>query len=461
MPERIIIDFDGEEKNPGNGSEKEAAEKTSKETSEETSEAVKEKERIVIEFDETSDDTEQDQEQSQEQEHVQVQEIEVAEESYEETFIKSKVNSFFKGNTHLNNSFNSRLKFPEGIDQSFRIKFSKNLKDEFFNSILQNNKYIILSSRKGNIYLIDRFTGSSEKKFSFDDESFEKTGLVYENVIYLNSLCKIFCIRESGNGEIVHSEIYNSPDGYFIWSNLNRYKNFLVFTEYNISEGKAFIKVLNTESVNPVFDFEFSIREYISDKVCIAEGKVYMLFDNKILTYDIDKLSATVNECEIKTDENSFVFYLNYRLYITSQINELFYLDLPAVNYKFKTTGIRNSYINSIGGFADNILLGTLDGWKLYKSSGLQIYYFEDEFENKIESISKNILVISQANKIVFCNLNRFQEAEGYVISSDGDTENIDSVEIISAIIAENEILVLTKSGILGAYTSDKMNIHI
>ena len=186
-----------------------------------------------------------------------------------------------------------------------------------------------------------------------------------------------------------------------------------------------------------------------------------MLFDNKILTYDIDKLSATINDCEVKTDENSFVFYLNYRLYITSGINELFYLDLPAVNYNFKTTGIRNSYINSIGGFADNILLGTLDGWKLYKSSGLQIYYFEDEYENKIESISKNILVISQSNKIVFCNLNRFQEAEGYVLSSDGNPESNEAVEIVSAIIADNEIFVLTKSGILEAYTSDKMNIHI
>ncbi|MCB0728069.1 MAG: hypothetical protein KDD00_11435 [Ignavibacteriae bacterium] len=437
MPDRIIIDFDGEEKEP----DKDAGQNSDKRSGSDE----KEKERIVIEFDETPE------------EHIE----EVAEESYEETFIKSKINCFYKGNSYLNNSFNSRLKFPEGIDHSFRIKFSKNLKDEFFNSILQNNRYIILSSRKGNIYFIDRFTGFSERKLSFEDESFEKTGLVYENTIYLNSLSKIFCIKESDDGEIVQNEIYKSPDGYFIWSNLNRHKNFIVFTEYNISEGNAFIKILNTESVNPVYDFEFRVKDFISDKVCITEGKAFMLFDNKILTYDIDKLSANINECEINTDENSFIFYLNYRLYITSQINELFYIDLPAVNYKFKTTGIRNPYINSIGGFADNILMGTLDGWKIYKSSGLQIYYFEDEYENKIESISKNILVISQSNKIIFCNLNRFQEAEGYVISSDGNPESNDPVEIISAIIADNEIFVLTKSGILEAYTSDKMNIHI
>jgi len=433
MTDRIIIDFDGEEKKPEKVPEKDDQESN----------------RILIEFDDTSGEKE-----------MELPEKSLTE-SPEEAFLKSKVNCFYKGNSYLNNSFNSRLKFPEGIDQSFRKKFSKNLKDEFFNSILQNNRYIILSSRKGNIYLIDRTTGFSERKLSFDDESFEKTGLVYENTIYLNSLSKIFCIKESDDGEISQKGIYNSPDGYFIWSNLNRYKNYLVFTEYSISEDRAFIKVLNTESVSPVYDFEFSIKDFISDKLCIAEGKAYMLFDNKILTYDIDKLSAAINDCEVKTDENSFVFYLNYRLYITSGINELFYLDLPAVNYNFKTTGIRNSYINSIGGFADNILLGTLDGWKLYKSSGLQIYYFEDEYENKIESISKNILVISQSNKIVFCNLNRFQEAEGYVLSSDGNPESNEAVEIVSAIIADNEIFVLTKSGILEAYTSDKMNIHI
>ena len=160
----------------------------------------------------------------------------------------------------------------------------------------------------------------------------------------------------------------------------------------------------------------------------------------------------------VKTDENSFIFYLNYRIYITSHSNELFYIDMPPVNYRFKTTGIKNSYINSIGGFADNIFIGTLDGWKYYKSSGLQVYSHEDEYENKIECISKNILVISQGNKIIFCNLNRFQEAEGYVIASN---EKNESVEIVSAVISNNDIFVLTANGILEVFTNDKLNIHI
>lgn len=66
--------------------------------------------------------------------------------------------------------------------------------------------------------------------------------------------------------------------------------------------------------------------------------------------------------------------------------------------------------------------------------------------------------MISQSNKIVFCNLNRFQEAEGYVIASN---EKNESVEIVSAVISNNEIFLLTANGILEVFTNDKLNIHI
>ncbi|MEZ4688815.1 MAG: hypothetical protein R3A12_00990 [Ignavibacteria bacterium] len=79
MPDRIIIDFDGEEKEP----DKDAGQNSDKRSGSDE----KEKERIVIEFDETPE------------EHIE----EVAEESYEETFIKSKINCFYKGNSYLNN----------------------------------------------------------------------------------------------------------------------------------------------------------------------------------------------------------------------------------------------------------------------------------------------------------------------------------------------------------------------
>jgi len=72
--------------------------------------------------------------------------------------------------------------------------------------------------------------------------------------------------------------------------------------------------------------------------------------------------------------------------------------------------------------------------------------------------MNKNVLIVSKKNKIVFCNLNRFQEAESYTISSN---ENKESIEIISAIISNNEIFVLTSNGMLEAFTNDKLNIHI
>lgn len=433
MSEKIIIEFDDEEDKKSTAENKNRGKDN-------------EENRIVIDF---------NSEPEKEEKIIEVEEIEAG---YEEKIRNSEVNSFYRGNPYLNNSYNTDLKFPEGIDKGFRKKFSIKLKDEFFNSVLENNRYIILASRTGNIYLTDRFTGKLKDKILLENESFEKTGLVFDNNIYLNSLKKIFRIRTNTEGMNFQEEIYCADKDYFVWSSLNRHKDLIIFSEYNIAGKKAFIRIIDTKNINPVYDFEFEVKKFLSDRICICDGCAYLLHDNSVLIYDLERMVAKEELLNVKTDENSFIFYLNYRIYITSQSNELFYIDMPPVNYRFKTTGIKNSYINSIGGFADNIFIGTLDGWKYYKSSGLQVYSHEDEYENKIECISKNILVISQSNKIIFCNLNRFQEAEGYVIASN---EKNESVEIVSAVISNNDIFVLTANGILEVFTNDKLNIHI
>lgn len=433
MSEKIIIEFDDEEDKKSTAENKNRGKDN-------------EENRIVIDF---------NSEPEKEEKIIEVEEIEAG---YEEKIRNSEVNSFYRGNPYLNNSYNTDLKFPEGIDKGFRKKFSIKLKDEFFNSVLENNRYIILASRTGNIYLTDRFTGKLKDKILLENESFEKTGLVFDNNIYLNSLKKIFRIRTNTEGMNFQEEIYCADKDYFVWSSLNRHKDLIIFSEYNIAGKKAFIRIIDTKNINPVYDFEFEVKKFLSDRICICDGCAYLLHDNSVLIYDLERMVAKEELLNVKTDENSFIFYLNYRIYITSQSNELFYIDMPPVNYRFKTTGIKNSYINSIGGFADNIFIGTLDGWKYYKSSGLQVYSHEDEYENKIECISKNILVISQGNKIIFCNLNRFQEAEGYVIASN---EKNESVEIVSAVISNNDIFVLTANGILEVFTNDKLNIHI
>lgn len=430
MSERIIIEFD-------DGKDKKE------------NKTGKPEDRIVIEFEDEG-------ETKKPGDTIEVTDIK---ESYEEKILKAKFNSFSLGSPHLNYFYESGIKFPEGIDNSFRKRFSLNLKDEFFNKLLVNNRFVILSSGKGNIYLIDRFTGKVKEKIFFENESFEKTGLVYNNVIYINSLRKIYRISEDGKSK---SEIYTAENNFFIWSNLGRSNECIVFTEYSRISGEAALKIIDTGKDNDVSEYRFRVNNFVSDKICIAGNTAYTLFDSEVLIYDIDsmtgeKISAD-NKHGLKTDESSFIFYLNYRLFITSHLSEIYYLDLPRISSKFSFSGIKSNYINSIGGFDDNIFIGTLDGWKYYKSSGLPVFDFEDEYENRIECISRNVIVVSQKNKIIFCNLNRFQEAESYVIASG---KNEGQSEIISAFISGNEIYVVTKNGILESFTNDKLNIHI
>jgi len=151
MSEKIIIEFDDEEDKKSTAENKNRGKDN-------------EENRIVIDF---------NSEPEKEEKIIEVEEIEAG---YEEKIRNSEVNSFYRGNPYLNNSYNTDLKFPEGIDKGFRKKFSIKLKDEFFNSVLENNRYIILASRTGNIYLTDRFTGKLKDKILLENESFEKNG---------------------------------------------------------------------------------------------------------------------------------------------------------------------------------------------------------------------------------------------------------------------------------------------
>lgn len=419
MSDRIIIDFENEEEKPGNGEE-----------------------RIVIDFD-------------SEEKRI---EIEDFEKSYEEQISKSRIDFYFRGNPLLNNSYETELKFPEGIDKGFRRMFSTDCGDGFFNSILVNNRHIILASRKGNVFLVDRHRGKIRNKIFFNDEVFEKTGIVHENVIYINSLKKIFRIDDSNIENPKQVTLYSAPQDYLIWSNLNRCGRHLLFTEFNAVSRKCRLKIIDMNSIESVSEFEFEAVKFSFDRICVAGRLVFVMFDSSFLVYDLESMNGAIHPLNVEIDENSFVFYLNHKLYITSRQNEIYYLDLPAVDFAFRYSGIRNSYINSMGGFADNIFTGTLDGWKSYKASGLKVYESEDEYENRVECVSKNVIVLSQKNKIVFCNLNRFQEAEGYVISS---RKRDDSEEIISAVFSGMDIFVLTESGLLEAFRNDKLNIHI
>ena len=80
MSDRIIIDFDGEEKEP-----EKKAEKNDQDSN-----------RILIEFDDTTDETEMQHHEKNQKENQK----EDRKESPEEAFLKTKVNCFYKGNSY-------------------------------------------------------------------------------------------------------------------------------------------------------------------------------------------------------------------------------------------------------------------------------------------------------------------------------------------------------------------------
>lgn len=381
-------------------------------------------------------------------------EIDALEESYEAKIRNSKPDFYYKGNSGLCSYYESPLRFPEGIDRSFGLKFRIQMNDEFLSSLLVNNLHVIAASRSGCVYFADRFDGVFCDKINFPGETFEKTGTVHSNTAYINSPEKIFRINDQ-NG-LMHEEVYACGQGTYIWSSLNRKGSHLIFTEHNTSERTGRITAVDINTGNVISSP--NIRDFAGEQICSQGSHAFSVYRNKLAVMNTDTLAGTVHEMNIDCGEAPFVFTMNNRLYATTLSNELYYLDLPAANYMFRNTGIRNTFMNSAAGFADNIFIGTQEGWKCYKSSGLEIFSFEDEYENKIEAVNRSLLIISQKNKIVFGNLNRFQEAESFVISA---AESMFNTEIISAVISHNDIYTLTSNGILSAFTNDKMNIHI
>ena len=103
-----------------------------------------------------------------------------------------KLNSFFKDNCSLSSFSTSQMNFPSGVENGFGDNFSIDLKDVFLNTLLENNLYIIASSKSGNIYFVDRVNGNLIDKKFLENESFEKTGFVYHNKIFINSLNSIY-----------------------------------------------------------------------------------------------------------------------------------------------------------------------------------------------------------------------------------------------------------------------------
>lgn len=370
----------------------------------------------------------------------------------------SAVNSFYKGDSHLTGCNASEFKYPEGLENGFRKLYSLNLKDTFLNSILLNNKFLVLSSAKGNVYFFDRFKGDLFSKCILDYEAFEKTGIVIENRIYINSVKSLYRFDELTD-LFKENKLYETKYGFYIWSNLNKTNDNIIFLEYS-PELKSVCLVscllsAKEETVKINRGKEFTALHFLSDAVISLEDYVFVFSDNKIIKFNVTDFSSVEYELKFNICPDTYFLFLDGKIYFNNKNNELFYFDV--LNEDIKFTGIKCGYINSISAFYDNLFVGTLNGWYLYKTSGVLIFSYDDIIENKIESLNKYILVVSKENKIIFHNLSKFQEAEGFSVSSG----NSDSDKIVSAKVSDDAIFVLSRSGMLEAFDNDKLNLII
>jgi hypothetical protein len=378
--------------------------------------------------------------------------------NHSEVIQNSIVNSFYKGNSHLTGCNAGEFKYPEGVENGFRKLYSLKLNDVFLNSILLNNRFAILSSSNGNVYFVDRFKGELFSKSILKEEAFEKTGVVIENKIYLNTVKSLY--EFDGLEDLFkENKLYGSKDNFYIWSNLNTEGNSIIFLEYSPELKLASLigyPLSSKEKKEPEKTSrsnEFSVSHYLLDSVITQKEYVFVFCDNKIIRFHLKDFSFNEYMLNFKISPDTNFLYLDGKIYFNNKNNELFYFDV--INEDIKFTGIKCDNINSLYAFNDNLFIGTLDGWYLYKTSGVLLFSYEDIAENKIESLNKYVLVVSKENKIIFHNLNKFQEAEGFSVSSG----SADSDKIVSARIGDDAVFVLTKSGIVEAFNNDKLNL--
>lgn len=382
-------------------------------------------------------------------------------EKSEKKILSSVVNSHFKGNPQLTRFESNELTYPEGLENGFRKIYSINLRDNFLNSILLNNKFVVLTSTNGVVYFIDRISGGVVNKISITGESFEKTGIIIDNRVYINSLKTIygFDIAEERVSEKI---LYNTGDGFYIWSNLNKIPGSIIFLEYSLTNRTARIVKLNIieggeSGISVEYSPEFNVVSLLYDSAIVSGESIFVFYDDKIFKYIFGKkeVKEYCINFNIKSDTNFLL--LDGKIYFNNENNELFYFDIQKEEQRF--TGIKCRYINSIGGFNDNLFIGALDGWHLYKTTGVLVHSYEDVNGNTIESINKNILAVSNDKKLIFHNLKKFHEAEGFTLSQGREESETDKV--VSVKICEDAIYGLTKSGIMEIFNNDKLNLFI
>ncbi len=353
-----------------------------------------------------------------------------------------KISSFPYGDRGYTLNSKSNLEFPSGIERGFGVEFTADLKQSFLNSILESGKYIILASVDGFINLVEKSSGKLYERFFFEGERFEKSGVVLDDRIYVNSIHKIYLI-EDDNSPVV---FYKAPEDYFIWSSLNESGGNIIFTLFSPKENTGKI-IEKTPDGNENIIYSFNPGNYISGEILAAESSLYTLFDNKICVITGNTQTLIENSFAFSYDVYSVL--LNDVLYFNSPSGEIYTLDKNSFSTRF--TGIKTSNINSIAASDDVIFTGTSTGWSAFHRNGVELYSHIDVDKNTLLGIGKNILAASVNNKIVFHNTAKFAEAQMFSLSD----------EIVSARVSANSVYLLTKTGKLESFKNDMLIIHI
>jgi hypothetical protein len=372
----------------------------------------------------------------------------------------SEINLSYCANPSLSGFTDTKLKYPEGTESGFNKNYSLELEDEFFSSILINNRFIILTSRTSCAYFIDRFNPESKIIINIDGYNFEKTGCVIKNDIYLNSLTGIYLLKSGIKPDKEDiKKIYTPPEGNYIWSNLNILRENILFLIYDGVE-KANLILMDRFNGNKIFEFPFSTFKYLSGSILVASDKFFVFADNFILIFEKtgnDGIKVLQFDLSFGINPETRFIALKNKLYINDSAGNVFYFDLINKETVLHNSGIKTPYLNSLMGFGNVIFTGHLGGWKACDTNGMEVFSHTDIDENKIEALNSNILIVSKSSKIVFHNLNRFQEAESFAISG----IKSENSGIISALLNFNEIFILTEGGILESYSNKRLNINI
>ena len=344
------------------------------------------------------------------------------------------VDSYAKGSRHLNKFYNSPLEFPSGIDKSFYLESIVNLKDEFLNSILETSRHILLSSVRGSIYFVNKNTLSIDERFNYKEQSFEKTGIVIQDVAYINSLDKIYKISE-----MTIEEIYVSGKGFYIWSDLN-YDSEIIYFEFN--PVSMTVKFHGTSGT-----IDFSVRELPASDIVVNSNYYAMVAGNELII--INKYDNEIQKFNIAPSDENILFQTNGKIFFTQNNDEIYYINNGVMRY----SGIKNRFMNSAAAVGNLIFTGNLNGWDAFTLTGNVVFSHSENFPCVVPALSENIICISMGDDLLLHNMHNLSEAENiYIKNGNG---------IISVMISRKAIYALTKNGILALINNSKINIKI